>query len=113
MSKKTLRRIRKILWIIVGALALAVACGGYYTYRELFAPNVTTSKKPDYILIPTGSTFTDVVKILDDKKLLINEQSFEWTSRQMKYVNSIKPGRYQVQPRMNNKELVSLLRSGK
>jgi len=113
MSKKKLRSIRRVMWIIVGILAIAVASGAFYIYRELFAPNVTIQNKPDFILIPTGSTFTDVVNVLNEKKLLINEKSFAWTSDQMKYTDNVKPGRYLIKPRMNNKELVSLLRSGK
>ncbi|MEO8088269.1 MAG: endolytic transglycosylase MltG [Bacteroidota bacterium] len=113
MSKKKLLMIRKIMWIIVIALAVIVASGGYYLYRELLQPNVTLQNKPDFVLIYTGSTFTDVVQALNEKKLLINEKSFVWTATQMKYVDNIKPGRYLVKPRMNNKELVGLLRSGK
>lgn len=113
MSKKKLRSIRRILWIIVGVLAIAVTAGGYYVYRELFEPNVTSGNKPEVVLIPTGSTFADVVQVLKSKNLLINEKSFSWTARQMKYADNIKPGRYTIQPRMNNKDLVGLLRSGK
>jgi len=101
------------MWIIVAVLAIVVAAGGFYIYRELFQPNVTVRNNTDYIIIPTGSTFADVVNILDGKKLLINEESFAWTAKQMKYINNVKPGRYLIKPKMNNKDLVSLLRSGK
>ncbi len=113
MSKKRLLSIRRVMWIIVGVLAVAVAAGGYYVYKELFEPNVTAGSKPDILLIPTGSTFSDVVNALNAKNLLINEKSFAWTAKQMKYVDNIKPGRYTIKPKMNNKELVGLLRSGK
>jgi UPF0755 protein len=113
MSKKKLRLIRKIMWMIVGVLGIAVATGGYYIYRELFQPNVTAHGRPDYVLIPTGAAFSDVVNALNEKKVLIDEQSFVWTANQMKYVNNVKPGRYQLKSGMNNKELVGLLRSGR
>ncbi|HRH67554.1 MAG TPA: endolytic transglycosylase MltG, partial [Bacteroidia bacterium] len=94
---------------------LLVAAGmGSLIYKKIYAPNVMTSRqRPQFILIPTGSKFEDVVKILDAQQLLIDEKSFRWTAAQMKYVGKIRPGRYQLTPRMNNKELVSLLRSGK
>ena len=113
MSKKKLLKIKRVMWVIVGVLAVAVAAGGFYIYRELFQPNVTVRNSTDYIFIPTGSTFADVVNVLNDKKLLINEKSFVWTAEQMKYVNNVKPGRYLIKPKMNNRDLVSLLRSGK
>ena len=113
MSKKRLLLLRRVMWIMVAVLGIAVAGGGYYIYRELFEPNVTVSNNPDYIYIETGSTFSDVVNTLNRKKLLINERSFVWTAHQMKYESNIRPGRYLIKSRMNNKELVSLLRSGK
>lgn len=113
MSKKRLMKIKKVLWGIVLVLGVAVIAGGYYVYRELFEPNVTVQNKPDFVLIPTGASFSDVVNALNEKKLLINERTFVWTAKQMKYVENVKPGRYLIKPRMNNKDLVSLLRSGR
>ncbi len=113
MSKQKLLSIRRTMWIIVGVLAIAVAGGGYYIYRELFAPNVTVGNNPDVVFISTGSSFADVVNTLKAKNLLINEKSFAWTANQMKYVGNIKPGRYIIKPKMNNKELIGMLRAGK
>lgn len=113
MSKKKLLAIRRVMWIIVGVLAAVVAGAAYYIYLELYKPNISAGNKPEIILIPTGSSFPDVVSVLNEKNLLINEKSFKWTAGQMKYADNIKPGRYTIQPRMNNKELVGLLRSGK
>ncbi len=113
MQKKKWIQIKRILWITVAVLSVVVSGGGYYIYKELFSPNVIVHGGANYLLIPTGSSFEDVVKLLDEKKLLINDNSFQWTAMRMKYVNSVKPGRYLIKPKMNNKELVSLLRSGK
>ena len=106
--------LKKIMWIIALILLVVVAVLGSVIYKKIYSPNVMTSKKsPQFILIPTGSTFEDVVKILDDQKLLIDEKSFRWTAGQMNYVTKVRPGRYQLTPKMNNKSLISLLRSGK
>ena len=113
MSKKKLRAIRRIMWIFVLVLAVAVAGGGYYIYKELYEPNVSVTGKQEYIFVKTGAAFSDVVNELKEKNLLINEQSFVWTARQMKYMESVKPGRYLIKPNMNNKELIGMLRSGK
>lgn len=107
-------RMKQVLWSLVVVLLIVVAFFGSRIYKMIYSPNVITSKQsPQYILIPTGSSFEDVVRILEYRQMLIDEKSFRWTAEQMKYVNKVKPGRYQLLPRMNNKELISLLRSGR
>lgn len=107
-------KLKQFLWITVLILLAVVAYFGSMIYKKIYSPNVMTSKQsPQFILIPTGSVFEDVVKILDREHLLINEKSFRWTAGQMKYAAKVKPGKYQLTPRMSNKDLISLLRSGK
>lgn len=62
---------------------------GYSFYTKVFFPNVSLiDQKEQYIYIPTGSSFTDVLNILRDENLLKNQASFEWVSEQMKYKNA-------------------------
>ena len=78
-------------------LLAVVAYFGSMIYKKIYSPNVMTSKQsPQFILIPTGSVFEDVVKILDREHLLINEKSFRWTAGQMKYAAKVKPAKYQL-----------------
>jgi UPF0755 protein len=105
--------LKKIMWSIVVVLAVTAAGGAYLFYKEFLQPNVKIAKPKDpYLYIPTGSTFEDVVRILTQQNLLVNEKTFRWTAGQMKYINSIKPGKYLLKPKMNNKQLIALLRSG-
>jgi UPF0755 protein len=113
MAKKGLSTVKRILWLIVGILAVVVAVGAYVLYRNVLSPNVTVKRDPMYVYIPTNSTFEDVVDILTKQNLLRKEKSFEWTAKEMKYVNNIKPGKYLLKPAMSNKELVRLLKSGR
>jgi UPF0755 protein len=104
----------KIAWSTVGILALIVLIMGYIILRKLYTGNVASlPANKGYLFIPSGSDFDDVVEILEDENLLINKESFLWTSKQMKYDENIKPGRYLLKPGMNNKELITLLRSGR
>ncbi|CAN5588332.1 endolytic transglycosylase MltG [soil metagenome] len=83
-------------------------------YRKVFAPNIVIKNhKTQFIYIPTGSTFPEVMRVLQVQGLLKNSATFEWVSEQMKYKGNIKPGKYQIRSGMNNKELIGLLRSGK
>ena len=95
--------------LLAGAALMA-----YDFYKMVYSPNVSLGEKKNiYIYIPTGSTFTDVFRILDEKNYLVNRASFEWVAELMKYKQNVHPGKYQIRADMNNKELISLLRSGK
>ncbi len=110
-SKKSIKRG---LWITVGLLSLISLIFGWKIYLKVFSPNVKlTVSGPLYLYIPTGSDIDDVIQILDDKKLLLDESSFLFTARQLKYDKNVKPGRYLLKNGMNNKALISLLRSGR
>ncbi len=105
--------LKKIVWSIVLVLVLVAGTGGFLLYKEFLKPNVQLVKpKQPYLYIPTGSTFEDVVKILTQQNLLLNEKTFRWTAERMKYTTGIKPGKYLLKPKMNNKELITLLRLG-
>lgn len=104
--------INRILWSLVLILAIAAATGAYLFYREFLKPNIRVEKQSQFLYIPTGSNFEDVVRILKEKNLLVDEKSFRWSSGRLNYVDHIKPGKYQLKPHMSNKALITLLRSG-
>lgn len=87
---------------------------GINLFNRVFSPNLSVKAgKEQFVNIPTGASFTDVMRILHEKNLLKNSASFQWVAERMGYTKKIKPGRYLIKTGMNNKELVSLLRSGK
>jgi len=105
--------ILRIAWGSVALLTLVVIVMGSMIYNKIYTTNVSIEDSgAKYLNIPTGSGLEDVILILKENKLLISEKSFRWTALQMKYDLSIKPGRYLLKAKMNNKELVTLLRSG-
>jgi UPF0755 protein len=114
MVKKKISKTKKIIISSLIVLVISGLATGYYFYRQVFYPNVITKEKNEvFIYIPTGSSFIDVMRILRDNGFLKNSSTFEWVSQQMKYTSSVKPGRYLIRRNMNNRELVTLLRSGK
>jgi UPF0755 protein len=113
MARRRWSLIRRIMWWLVAILAVVVTIGSFFVYKNIFAPNVAVRTGPMYIYIPTNSTFADVVDILKKQDFLKNEKSFEWTAMEMKYVNNVKPGKYELKPGMSNKSLVRLLKSGR
>lgn len=94
-------------------LFLSFAIMGWNLYQRIFAPNVSDNKSDQIVYIPTGSTIDDVVLYLKEEGLILDTESFRWVADKMKYSENVKPGKYQLRKRMSNKELISLLRSGK
>jgi UPF0755 protein len=113
-KKKMSGRNRKLLIAFLLVLLVATGLTFWSFYRKVFAPNVVLKQATtQYIYIPTGSTFPDVMRILQDEGYLKNSESFRWVAEQMNYPSLIKPGRYQIKRKMNNRELIGLLRSGR
>lgn len=113
MAKKKKNILSRILlWLLILAILLA---GGlaYIGYRYIYLPNVTIEeKKSELIYIPTGSSFEDVVQILNDKNILKDKESFIHISKIKKYKDPVKPGRYRIYANTNNNQLINMLRAG-
>ncbi len=104
---KTFLKLLVLIFIVVGSI------GGYLVYNYIYKPNINLSdKKSKIIYIPTGSSFEDVLQILNENKLLKNIESFRWMAKEKKYTRGIKPGKYRILAKMSNAELVNLLRTG-
>ncbi len=104
--KKTIIALFLIL-VIVGGI------GGYYAYKTIYQPNINSiDKKSQIIYIPTGSSFTDVMDILNEHSILKNQSTFEFLAEKKKYKNAVKPGKYRILANMSNNALINLLRAG-
>lgn len=114
MKARSKRIIKRGLWLFAAGLLVLVAVMGFLIYKKIFYPNVPSTPGEQLTLyIKSGSNFEDVVKTLTDQKLIIDQKSFRFTAEQMQYPGKVKPGRYVLKPGMTNKELISLLRSGR
>jgi UPF0755 protein len=113
MAKKKSSFLKKIIISILLILLLVGGIGGYLAYKSLYQPNVNLGdKKSTIIYVPTGSTFEDVVRILNENNILKSRTSFEWLAEKKKYKNSVKPGKYRILAKMSNNALINLLRAG-
>jgi UPF0755 protein len=107
---------KKIFQIVLIVVSLFVVLGAYYgcrTYSRMLTPNVEMGEKESvFIYIPTGSSYNDVIRIMEESKVIIDIDSFKWTSSRKGYPQSIKPGKYKLKNKMSNRELVNMLRAG-
>jgi len=102
---------KNLLWLIAVPLAWAFSLAWDY-YQWIYLPNVNMSEEFIELYIPSESSFEDVLEILRKDSLLKNEEGFIWVSELKNYPNLIKPGHYVIDPKLNNKSFVDLLRSG-
>ncbi len=104
--------VKKILY---GILIIFIIAGikGIDIYRKAFRPNVfTKNKEVQFLYIPTGSTFNEVLELLYNNNLIRNKSTFEWAADRMNYKKNICPGKYKIKNRMTNHKLILMLRSG-
>ncbi len=93
-----------IIFIVAGVLA-------FIGYQKVFNPVV---EKDTTLLIPSQSSYSDVIDLLTKSKILNDINSFKQVSGWMNYGkdDNIPSGRYDIKQGWNNKQLISKLRSG-
>lgn len=105
--------LKKILIVVLIACVIAGFLG-YEKYEKVFGPNVPSQLKSEFLLIPTGSAFDDLLEILKNEQFIIDEASFVWVAELMKFKKpEMKAGRYKIEPNWSNHQLISHLRNGK
>ena len=103
MSKKI--KIGLGIVLILGIVAY------FFGGKAIFDPNIKGQQDKE-IFIPSNATIDDVKNILKENDVLINLASFEVVAGYMSYSKNIKPGKYKLISGMNNKDIITKLRSG-
>jgi len=105
------KRFWRIVLLILVIFMIPVTIRVYQLYRMVFTPNVIVPENT-YLFIPTGSNLDSVRQILLENRLLKNIKSFNWVAEKKNYKTHVYPGRYKLANRMNNNDLINMLRSG-
>ena len=112
-KKKTKKKSKLIIWLVLGILMLFALAFGYWLYRTVMSPNIATPDGKEVVIyIPTGSTYDDVTTILSEANILVNPKSFNWVAKKKEYPDNIRPGRYVISNNISNNRLVNMLRGG-
>ncbi len=102
--------MKKIIGITVSVVIALAAYLGYGYYQKVFRPN--TALDSDFeLFIPRGAQVEDVIDSLSSNGVLKDVSGFKWVLGKKGY-DQVRPGRYVLQPGMNNNEIVNKLRSG-
>lgn len=114
MAKGKKSGLLRIL-IITGIMLLAAGVFVIYkAYSLLYKSNVDLNgKKSEYLYIRTGADFAEVMEKLSSGKFIKDTETFEWLADYKDYKAHIKPGKYLINARMNNNDIINMLRSGR
>lgn len=82
-------------------------------YRSLFALNIRVQTNSKVILIPTGSSYDQVLGTVNSTLNIKDPGVLDWVARKKNYPALIKPGRYVISSDMSYVKLINLLRSGR
>lgn len=110
MSKEKSNKSYKIIGI---AVLILLVVGGFFAlryYNGYFKANVTNDQ--EYLYIHTGDSFEDVANTVATLHIVKDTTTFRWAAEQMDYPKRIKPGRYKLEPGMNNRTLINKLGGG-
>jgi len=95
-------------------LVLLVGFIGWGKYQDVFSPNVPDSLENDLIQIPSNTSFSQLVNILSDQKIIEDTNSFTWVADQMKFKKPVmRAGQFKIKSGSSNVELIRHLRNGK
>lgn len=98
--------------LILAVIALGVLFG-WKPLSAIYLPNIPDTLNDEYLCIPTGSTYEDVVDLLLKKNIIKSENAFRWVAEQMQFdKRTMRAGRFKVEPGWNNRDLIKHLRTG-
>lgn len=105
--------VKNILKFLIAVVLLVITFFLYQKHKTFYAPNVPENLKSEFIEIPTGSTFEEVVGLLEEGNFILDEESFREAAEWMKYKKPVmRAGKFKIVPGWSNHQLVRHLRGG-
>lgn len=111
-KKKSQSKLRRYLLAFLVVVGVFIALIGYRFYHRIYAPNIAYADEKEFLFVPTGCDYEQLLAILSEHKVVRNIEAFEWVAMQMKLPENVHPGRYRLKKNMSNYELVKLIRGG-
>lgn len=104
--------MRISLWLIFIAIIVVLVIA-FRMYKAVFLPVVDLEEGDEIILyIPRDADYEWLMDHLDEEGIIEDEKAFQWLAKKKNLVSHVNPGRYLIEPGMNNNELINMIRSG-
>jgi UPF0755 protein len=110
MLKIVSSKVWKVIGIVVVIGILIASYIGYTYYKGFFRSNI--NDKQTHLLIYTGWNFEQLMDAIGEQGIMNDTATFRWAANKMKFPSRIKPGRYKLDPGMNNRTLINRLGGG-
>ena len=106
------KRKKFVLVFLIAGSVMGISLT-FYFYQVFFSANTLIESDQPYLLeIPSNSEYKNVVNQLYEEKVINDAVSFAFVAKILGYQEAVKPGLYTIEPKMNNLQLVRMLRSG-
>ncbi len=96
---------------LIYAILFIVLLGSGYVAWQIFGPTVSAPESK-YFYVKTGESYEAVKQSLLDEKIVRNTTFFNMVSKQLKYPDKVKAGRYLIKNGSSVLNLLRMLRSG-
>lgn len=103
-----------LLWLTLLAFLLVIGFAAIVYYKYIAGSEVPEDIENEYVYIPTGAEFEDVVSMLKAKGIIQHEETFRLLAERMNYKRSpMRSGRFRVQGGWSAIDLIRHLRNGR
>jgi len=110
IMQKTKKKIVNILFIMAVIIILA---GGFYLAEKSILPHERINvEDPVTVRVQSGSSLTEIAKLLDEKGVIRNVNDFILTVKIFRAANRLKAGQYEFQPGLSNYKVMKKLMEG-
>lgn len=107
------RNMKKKLIIIFSGLFIVSLILAVIIIRLLFGISIYPDEKGSTLIIPSGSSYLQVLDTIGSNLNVRNPELFDWFARKKNYPLKINPGKYVIKESLNMNELINILRSGR
>jgi UPF0755 protein len=106
--------LKRIILFILIIVVISVGVLGCRYYKMYAGANVPKTLPDPYVHIPSGSSFQDVVNILYEGQFIKDTVGFKLVADRLEYIRDpMRAGRFKIDPKWSNLDLVRHLRGGK